>query len=371
MKKAARLIGSLAFACAIAAGSDVARALSPAEDVATDGAGDGAAESLVESGIELRRNGRDEEALAVFARALEQSPRSTRIKVHLAATYQALGQWVEAERYLREAASNPDDAYIRRHRATIEKAYAFIEQRLGSLDVVGGPDGAELVLSGRPVGQLPLSQPVRVPVGSYLLEVRKPGYYTVSRPISIGSGAMLRESVVLGEREQSELGASSAAERAPIEAESRSGSPRWLTWTLGGAGVGYWEPINRVYGLDIAIVNDVVDPTFSFMTVDHDGKIRMDCSSAYAMARLVEQKDRRVAQYGARDGDALALAARQRHAALADLGLVALVQLEDELVAVAGGAGDRLRKPGVEFAAAGGGDAVDGAVRARARGDDP
>ena len=61
---------------------------------------------------------------------------------------------------------------------------------------------------------------------------------------------------------------------------------------LGGAGVGYWEPINRIYGLDIAVVNDVVDPTFAFMTVDHDGRIRMDCSSAYAMARLVAQKDR-------------------------------------------------------------------------------
>jgi phosphoglucomutase len=61
---------------------------------------------------------------------------------------------------------------------------------------------------------------------------------------------------------------------------------------LGGAGVGYWEPINRVYGLDIAVVNRAVDPTFAFMTVDHDGKIRMDCSSAYAMARLVHEKDR-------------------------------------------------------------------------------
>ena len=61
---------------------------------------------------------------------------------------------------------------------------------------------------------------------------------------------------------------------------------------LGGAGVGYWEPINRAYGLDIAVVNDAVDPTFSFMTVDHDGRIRMDCSSAYAMARLVAQRDR-------------------------------------------------------------------------------
>lgn len=61
---------------------------------------------------------------------------------------------------------------------------------------------------------------------------------------------------------------------------------------LGGAAVHYWEPINRVYKLNITVVNQKVDPTFSFMTVDHDGKIRMDCSSPYAMASLVGLKDR-------------------------------------------------------------------------------
>jgi phosphoglucomutase len=60
---------------------------------------------------------------------------------------------------------------------------------------------------------------------------------------------------------------------------------------LGGAAVNYWEPINEVYKLNIVVVNPRVDPTFSFMTVDHDGKIRMDCSSPYAMARLVGLKD--------------------------------------------------------------------------------
>jgi phosphoglucomutase len=60
---------------------------------------------------------------------------------------------------------------------------------------------------------------------------------------------------------------------------------------LGGAAVHYWEPINALYDLDITVVNPKVDPTFSFMTVDHDGKIRMDCSSPYAMARLVGLKD--------------------------------------------------------------------------------
>jgi phosphoglucomutase len=61
---------------------------------------------------------------------------------------------------------------------------------------------------------------------------------------------------------------------------------------LGGAAQPYWEAINAIYGLDVTVVNPVIDPTFSFMTVDHDGKIRMDCSSPYAMARLVALKNR-------------------------------------------------------------------------------
>ncbi len=60
---------------------------------------------------------------------------------------------------------------------------------------------------------------------------------------------------------------------------------------LGGAAGPYWEHINSIYGLNIAVVNPKIDPTFSFMSVDHDGKIRMDCSSPYAMARLVGLKD--------------------------------------------------------------------------------
>jgi phosphoglucomutase len=61
---------------------------------------------------------------------------------------------------------------------------------------------------------------------------------------------------------------------------------------LGGAAVHYWGPINEIYGLDVDVVNPTIDPTFSFMTVDHDGRIRMDCSSPYAMASLVKLKDR-------------------------------------------------------------------------------
>lgn len=61
---------------------------------------------------------------------------------------------------------------------------------------------------------------------------------------------------------------------------------------MGGASVGYWEPIAEKYKLNLHLVNPSVDPTFSFMTLDHDGKIRMDCSSPYAMASLISLKDR-------------------------------------------------------------------------------
>src|SRR4051812_21894367 len=61
---------------------------------------------------------------------------------------------------------------------------------------------------------------------------------------------------------------------------------------LGGASVAYWGAIGEKYGLDLTVVNPVVDPTFGFMTLDWDGKIRMDCSSPYAMASLIAQKDR-------------------------------------------------------------------------------
>jgi phosphoglucomutase len=61
---------------------------------------------------------------------------------------------------------------------------------------------------------------------------------------------------------------------------------------LGGAGVAYWQPIADRYGVQLEVVNTAVDPTFSFMSLDWDGKIRMDCSSPYAMAKLIGLKDR-------------------------------------------------------------------------------
>jgi len=72
----------------------------------------------------------------------------------------------------------------------------------------------------------------------------------------------------------------------------RSAGVRMAVDPLGGAGVHYWQPIAQRYGIDLSIVSDAVDPTFRFMTVDWDGKIRMDPSSQYAMQRLIGLKDR-------------------------------------------------------------------------------
>ena len=67
---------------------------------------------------------------------------------------------------------------------------------------------------------------------------------------------------------------------------------------MGGSGLRYWRPIAEKYGLDLTIRNNTVDYTFSFMTLDHDGKVRMDCSSPYAMASLVALKDDFVIAFG-------------------------------------------------------------------------
>ena len=67
---------------------------------------------------------------------------------------------------------------------------------------------------------------------------------------------------------------------------------------LGGSSLQYWQPVKERYGLDLTVVNTQVDARFSFMTLDHDGKIRMDCSSPYAMASLVGLKDKFSVSFG-------------------------------------------------------------------------
>jgi len=190
---------------------------------------------LVERGIALRRSGDDTAALELFQQAEQLEPDSTRIKVHLAATYQALGQWEEADRYLTQAVENPSDPYVVRHQSTLASARAAIDKRIGLLQLSGGPPGTEVRLNGRPLGTLPIGDTVRVAAGIYTLEAQLPGYYSITRSVALAGGALVRESITLAPLSQV------AARAAPVPAAPaavESNQATWLPWMFGGLALG-------------------------------------------------------------------------------------------------------------------------------------
>jgi hypothetical protein len=191
-------------------------------------------DALVETGIELRRAGDDMRALAVFQRAEKLQPRSTRVRVHLAAAYQALGQWEEADRYLALALENPDDPYVQRHQAMLVEARRTIDSHIASLDVIGGPRGAQVWLNGRPLGTLPFSAPRRVSAGIYTLQVRLSGHYPVTRSVALAGGTLVREQVVLSPEFRDAPAPQPIDDGAPESAREVS----WLTWTFAGLAAG-------------------------------------------------------------------------------------------------------------------------------------
>jgi PEGA domain-containing protein len=205
-------------------------------------------EELLSQGIELRRDGKDAEALSLFRQAADLDPDSARAQAHLGVTNQALGRWLSAETYLTDALNHPGDPYIERHRPALEKALEMVKDHIGSLAVDGGPAGADVSLNGRSIGRLPLTaQPVAV--GSYLMEVSLAGHYSVSRPISVAKRALTRESVELVPHGKGDVAASAGGGAGAIGLGSPLGAraagqgedtfvkafPSWVPWTFGGA----------------------------------------------------------------------------------------------------------------------------------------
>jgi TPR repeat/PEGA domain len=195
------------------------------------------ADRFVARGIELRAQGRDEQALQAFRQAEALDPSSVRVQVHLATVYQALGDWLLADEYLSRALAQQNHPYINRHRQVLEDAKRVIDSNIGRVEVEGDPAGAEVYLSGRVLGTLPLREPVRWTVGSYLLEVRSPGHYPLRRPIVIVGGGLVREAVHLEPLPSEEQWRSAGAGAGGVE--DTPSSRAWLTWTfLGAATVG-------------------------------------------------------------------------------------------------------------------------------------
>lgn len=208
-------------------------------------------EDLLRQGVELRSHGRDAEALEVFRRAWERS-HSPRAQAQVALAEQALGRWLEAEEHLTAALTATGDPWVARTRPVLEQALGVIRQHLGRLEVEGNVPGAAVRVDGREVGTLPLRAPVRLRAGDVTLEVSAPGYYPVSRRVTIPPDAAARELVELARR-AAETPAATPAPRpvaqpsttvvAPARAPAPHSEPpagaaqRTAGWALGGAAV--------------------------------------------------------------------------------------------------------------------------------------
>jgi hypothetical protein len=173
----------IAAVCAATRGGAIARA----DDV----------DALLQKGVELRRRGKEQEALDTFQHAA-QIKRTPHVVAQVALAEQALGLWVAAERDLKEALdAGANDSWIGKNRHPLDESLRVIQSHLGSLAVLGQPADAEVLADGEVVGRLPIATPVRLPIGEVSLIVRKDGYDKVTRVVTIARGGLVRENIAL------------------------------------------------------------------------------------------------------------------------------------------------------------------------------
>ena len=230
-----RWLASLLTAGLLLAALRPAKASAAQEDAQT--------EQDIQDGITLRKQGNDEAALSVFLALERRNPSSVRVILHVTAAAQATGRWLLAYNYLRKAAAFKDDPYYVRNRSAVKSVDDAVKQHVGLFRVVGEPAGAEVKLSGDVLGQLPLAEPLPVELGSYTLEVSKPGFYQLRRNVVLTSGGALSQEVV---ELKPNAGPAPRAAPPPATAQRPFDSPRlpdraptwWesrsVTWALAG-----------------------------------------------------------------------------------------------------------------------------------------
>jgi PEGA domain len=154
------------------------------------------AASLVRDGVQLRSVGKDEAALRAFEAAAKLEPSPT-ITAQIALAEQALGMWASAERHMQEAIDAAADPWIIKNRRTLEDALATVREHLGTLDIECRVDGAEVWVDGIRVGTLPQSAHLRLETGKRQLELRRDGYQSTRRVVSISDRTVARETIAL------------------------------------------------------------------------------------------------------------------------------------------------------------------------------
>lgn len=168
-------------------------------------------EDLIKQGIERRKVQDDGGALELFTRAY-QLHHSARASAQMALAETALGRWIDAEQHLDQALDAPDP-WTRKNRPALEAVRVNVKKQLGNLQVLGNPNGAEVVIEGEIKGTLPMAKPVRVRIGECRFDVRAKGFAPVSRVVRIAAGELTRETVRLSELRVAELAAPAARPR--------------------------------------------------------------------------------------------------------------------------------------------------------------
>lgn len=153
------------------------------------------AEAHVQRGVELRRAGDDEGALAEF-RAAYELDQTGRVLGQMGFAEQALGMWVEAATHLGAALATSHE-WVESHRAPMVEAFELVVTRVGRLEVRGGEPGAEVLVDGEVRGTLPLSGPLFLEPGTVVLRVRAEGFEALERSVTLTAGQLARESITL------------------------------------------------------------------------------------------------------------------------------------------------------------------------------
>ena len=148
-------------------------------------------DAVIARGVALRKEGDDQAARELFLKVYERS-HSARAVGQLGLAEQALGRWEEAESHLREALRSPNDSWVKKNHDALSRDMLLIQAHIARVEIVGDPEGAEILVAGRSVGKLPLSGPVSTSAGSVDIEARAPGYQHEMRTLTLSGGQYQR-----------------------------------------------------------------------------------------------------------------------------------------------------------------------------------
>lgn len=150
----------------------------------------------VERGVQLRERGDDAGALAAFTAAWERA-RTPQARAQMGLAALALGRWIDADAWLREALARDDDAWVSARRAVLLRAREEVARHVGTIEVLANVPDAEVLLDGVPAGRTPLGAPLRAPAGTVVVEVRAAGHHPTQRRVVVAAAQLSRESVTL------------------------------------------------------------------------------------------------------------------------------------------------------------------------------